>query len=115
MVSALPDGCRAASLPQEPPMSVFAFVDITVKDQEMYARYMEEVPAVIAAHGGVYVVRSSKVFPVSGGWQPDRMIVIAFPTLENLRQCFGSPEYKTLAALREHATVTRSIVVEGDA
>lgn len=96
-------------------MSVFAFVDITVKDQEMYARYMADVPALIAAHGGVYVVRSSKVFPVSGGWEPDRMIVIEFPTLDHLRRCFESPEYKTLAALREHATVTRSIVVESDA
>ena len=95
-------------------MSVFAFVEITVKDPETYTRYMEAVPPVIEAHGGSYVVRSSRVMPISGGWSPDRMIVIKFATLEDLRRCFQSPDYQTLAELRERATLTRSLVVEDE-
>ena len=95
-------------------MSVFAFVEITVKDEETYARYMHEVPAVIEAHGGVYMVRSSRVTPVAGGWSPDRMIVIKFATREDLSRCFQSSAYKALASLRERATITRSLIVEDE-
>lgn len=88
------------------------FVEITVKDHATYEQYMARVPPVIAHGGGTYVVRSSKVTPVAGGWQPDRIIVMRFDDLATLRACFASPEYQALAELRERATLTRSIVVE---
>ena len=93
-------------------MSVFMIVEITVRDQSMYDEYIREIPSVIARYNGTYRVRSSKVTPVAGGWTPDRLIVIEFDTLAQLRSCFESPEYRALAPLREKSTVTRSIVVE---
>lgn len=93
-------------------MSAFMIVEIMVRNQTVYAEYMREIPAVITRYNGTYRVRSSKVTPVSGGWVPDRLIVVEFETLAQLRSCFASPEYKALAPLREESTVTRSIVVE---
>ena len=93
-------------------MSAYMVVEISVKDQAIYEQYMARVPSVIAQHGGAYVVRSSKVTPVAGGWRPDRIIVIRFDDLATLRACFASQQYQALSELRERATVTRSIVVE---
>ena len=93
-------------------MSVFMIVEVMIRDRTVYDDYMGLIPAVIRQYRGEYVVRSSKVTPVAGGWAPDRIIVVRFDTLADLAACFGSPEYKALAVLREQSTATRSIVVE---
>lgn len=93
-------------------MSVFMLVEITVKDQALYERYLEQIPTVIRKYRGRYLVRSSKVIPNSGGWKPDRIILMEFDTLAELRACFASPEYKALGPMREQSTITRSIVIE---
>ena len=87
-------------------------VEITVKDQAMYDKYLEQIPAVIRKYEGRYVVRSSKITPNSGGWKPDRIILMEFDTLAELRACFASPEYQELGPMREKSTITRSIVIE---
>jgi uncharacterized protein (DUF1330 family) len=93
-------------------MSAFMLVEITVKDQAMYDQYMERIPSVIEKHRGRYIVRSSKVTPNSGGWMPDRIILVEFDDLADLRACFRSAEYAELAPMRERATTTRSVVIE---
>ena len=94
-------------------MAVYLIIEITVKDRELYARYIEKVPAVIERHGGRYLVRGGKVTPFSGNWEPERIVVVEFETMEQAERCFGSPEYRELAPLREKSTLSRGIIVEG--
>jgi uncharacterized protein (DUF1330 family) len=93
-------------------MSAYMLVEITVGDQATYDRYMEQIPAVIRKYKGRYILRSSKITANSGGWKPDRIILMEFDTLAELRACFASPEYKALGPMREQSTITRSIVIE---
>jgi uncharacterized protein (DUF1330 family) len=93
-------------------MSVFMLVEITVKDQALYDQYLAQIPAVIRKYKGRYIVRSSKLTPGSGGWKPDRIIMMQFDTLADLHACFGSPEYKAFGPIREKSTITRSVVIE---
>jgi uncharacterized protein (DUF1330 family) len=94
-------------------MPVFMIIEIEIQDGELYAQYVEEVPPVIERYGGRYLARGGRVTPLAGNWHPERVIVIEFDTLEQVRQCFASPEYLALAPLRERSTRGRSIVVEG--
>jgi len=89
-------------------------VEIAVKDQALYDQYLRLIPAVIGQYKGRYVLRSSKITPNSGGWKPDRIILMEFDTLAELRACFASPEYKALGPMREKSTVTRTIVIENE-
>jgi uncharacterized protein (DUF1330 family) len=50
---------------------------------------------------------------LSGDWHPERVVVIVFETIEQLRKCFRSSEYLALAPLRERSTRSEAIVVEG--
>lgn len=93
-------------------MSAFMFVEIMVTDSATYDEYMSLIPPVIAQYGGRYIVRSSRVIPVAGGWSPDRLIVVEFDSLTELTACFQSAEYQALAPLREKSTATRSLIVE---
>ena len=94
-------------------MSVYMIIQITILNHELYARYVEEVPEIIKKHGGRYLVRGGKVVPMFGNWNPERIILIEFETMEQLRNCFDSPEYLKIAPFRENSTVTNSIIVNG--
>ena len=94
-------------------MSVYMVIEVAVRDSEMYGRYTEQAREIVEQHGGRYLVRGGKVTPLSGNWNPERIILIEFETMQQLQRCFQSPEYLTLTPLREQSTSGRSIVVEG--
>jgi uncharacterized protein (DUF1330 family) len=94
-------------------MTVYVIIEVEVKDPDLYAEYVDQVPAVIARYGGRYLVRGGKVTPLSPAWQPERLIVIEFDRAEQMRRCFSSAEYAALAPLREGSTVSRAVIVEG--
>jgi uncharacterized protein (DUF1330 family) len=93
-------------------VSIYMVIEIEVKDKGLYSEYVEKVHEVVIKHGGQYLVRGGQVTPLSGNWSPERVIIIEFETIEHLKRCFGSEEYRTLAPLRENSTLSRSIVVE---
>ena len=88
-------------------------IEIKIKNRELYSQYMEKVPEIVEKYGGRYLIRGGKVTALSGHWNPERMIVIAFETVEQLQRCFSSPEYLELAPLREQSAVSKSIIVDG--
>ncbi len=94
-------------------MPVYMLIDITVHEPNLYAQYIEQVGAVIERHGGAYLARGGEVTVPSGDWHPERVVLIAFPTIEDLRACFASPEYATLAPLRKRSTASRALIIEG--
>jgi uncharacterized protein (DUF1330 family) len=93
-------------------MSAFLLVEVMVEDPALYAKYMERVPAIVAKHKGRYVVRSARVTPNWGDWAPDRIVLIEFESLADLRACFASAEYAEIAPFRERSTKMRSVVIE---
>ncbi|MCL2352329.1 MAG: DUF1330 domain-containing protein [Firmicutes bacterium] len=76
-----------------------------------YDRYIREVKPVVESFGGKYIVRSERI-TASGGWAPDRVIVIEFPSRARLDECFSSEEYNSIKALRENTVVAESVIVE---
>ncbi len=94
-------------------MAVFLIIEIEVSEPGMYSEYVRRVPEIIEKHGGRYLVRGGKVTPLSGNWNPERIIVVEFETVEQIRSCLGSPEYLELAPLRERSTASRAIIVDG--
>lgn len=93
-------------------MSVYLLIEITVKDREIYSKYVQAVPSIIEKYGGRYLARGGNVTPLMGGWNPERIILIEFDDIEHVHKCFRSPEYLEIAPLREHSTVSRSIIFE---
>jgi uncharacterized protein (DUF1330 family) len=94
-------------------MPVYLIVEIAVKDRDLYSQYVEKVPALIEKHGGRYLARGEKVKPLMGDWNPERIILIEFDSIEQIHGCFHSKEYLEIAPLREQSTVSKSIIVEG--
>lgn len=94
-------------------MAVYMIVDISVHDEQTYASYVERARRIVREHGGRYLARDGRIVSSSGGWDPQRIVMIEFPGMAQLRSCFKSPEYAEIAPLRERSTDARVVIVAG--
>ncbi|MFC1755688.1 DUF1330 domain-containing protein [Thermoproteota archaeon] len=95
-------------------MSVFMIAELTIKNRELYTDYVNKARSIIEGYGGRYLVQSEKIESIAGGWKPERIVAIEFPTFDALKQCFTSTEYKEIAPMREDSTTSRAIIVHGN-
>ena len=93
------------------PAYVIAVVD--VNDPERYRDYTARTPDSIARHGGRWVVRGGSTRVLEGDWDPGRIVVIEFPSVEAALAWFESDDYQELAAIRRDASTARILVAEG--
>jgi uncharacterized protein (DUF1330 family) len=94
-------------------MTAYLIADIDVTDAAGYEEYKKRVPAIIAAHGGRYVVRGGASEVLEGTWRPRRSAIIEFPSLAALKAFWESPEYRPLRELRERCATSNIVAVEG--
>ena len=94
-------------------MAAYAVVNVRVTDPDRYAQYREKAPDTIAQYGGKYLARGGTVEVLEGEWNPQRLVVLEFESVERLREWYDSPEYASLKQLRIETTSTEFVVVEG--
>ena len=94
-------------------MPAYLLARIVVHDDAKYAEYRAQVPPVIAAHGGRYLVRGGTVDVTEGDPPPGRLVVVEFPDMASARAFYGSAEYAPLLKLRTDGTNSEVVFVEG--
>lgn len=94
-------------------MKAYVVVEITIHDPDTYDRYKALAPASIAAHGGRYLVRGATTTTLEGSWAPARFVMLEFPSADAARAWWSSPEYAEAKALRQAASSTQMLLVEG--
>lgn len=81
-------------------MPAYVIANIEVTNPDGYRGYTEQVGATIAAHGGRYLARGGTVEVLEGDWDPQRLVILEFPTLESAHAWYHSADYERLKALR---------------
>ena len=94
-------------------MPAYVIADVNVTDPKLYEDYKKLVPATVEKYGGRFAVRGGKVDVKEGGWSPARLVVLEFPSMEQARKWYASPEYAPALALRLKAANAKLILVEG--
>jgi uncharacterized protein (DUF1330 family) len=94
-------------------MAAYVIADVHVKDPERYHNYRAMVPASLEKYGGKFLVRGGKVDKLEGSREPGRVVVLEFPTIEQARRWYDSPEYREARALRLSTADSHLIIVEG--
>ena len=94
-------------------MPAYVIGEVEIHDPDAYKEYAKLVPATIAQYGGKYLARGGAVEGKEGGWNPKRVVVLEFPSMDQARRWYHSPEYGPVLAIRlKHAT-SKLILVEG--
>ena len=94
-------------------MAAYVIGDIEVTDPGIYDDYRKQVLATVEKYGGRFAVRGGKVEPLEGGWSPKRIVLLEFPSFEQARKWYRSPEYAPLIKLRQKGARGRLLIVEG--
>ena len=92
---------------------MYAVVNVQITDPDRYTEYREQAPATIARYGGKYLARGGKVEVLEGDWNPQRLVILEFESMEHFNEWYNSPEYAPLKQLRSEATITEFALVEG--
>lgn len=94
-------------------MTAYVIVEMTVTDPVRIEDYRKQAGASVAAYGGKFIVRGGRIERLDGDWNPQRIVVIEFPGVEQARKWRSSPEYRAACEIRDRAASTRMILVEG--
>ena len=94
-------------------MAAYVIAEVDVQDAALFEEYRKLVPPTIAKHGGKYIVRGGATETKEGGWTPKRLVVLEFPTMDQARKWYHSPDYAPALAMRLKAAKSRVLLVEG--
>ncbi len=94
-------------------MAAYVIADVDVTDPKLYEDYRKLVPATVQKYGGRFLARGGAFEVKEGDWKPARLVVLEFPSLEQARKWYDSPEYAPALALRLKAARAKLVLVEG--
>jgi uncharacterized protein (DUF1330 family) len=94
-------------------MPAYIIVDIEITDPVQYERYKQLAAPTVGQYDGRYVVRGGAVEALEGGWEPGRLVVLEFPSVERAREWWESDEYAPAKAMRHASATSEMILVEG--
>jgi uncharacterized protein (DUF1330 family) len=94
-------------------MPAYIIVDVSIHHAANYEGYKKLTPASLVPYDGKFIVRGGKTETLEGDWQPGRIVLLEFPTMEKAKQWWSSEEYAPAKALRQANATTKMILVEG--
>jgi len=94
-------------------MAAYVIVEISITDPNEYEEYKKLTPASIAAYDGRFIVRGGQTASLEGDWQPERIVVLEFPSVVRAKEWWNSDEYAKAKEIRQRTAHTKMIVVEG--
>ena len=94
-------------------MAGYVIVEIEVTDPVGYEEYKKLAGATVAKYGGKYIVRGGASETLEGNWQPKRIVILKFPSMERAKEWLNCPEYAEPRKMRHRTAKTNMVVVEG--
>ena len=94
-------------------MTAYVIAEVEITDPAAYGEYRRRVNAVNARFGGRFVARGGRIEALEGGWSPERVVIVEFPSMEQALKWYRSADYAELIELREKSSRFRMIALEG--
>jgi len=94
-------------------MSAYVIMDVEIFDIGQYMQFMQRVRPLIEQWGGRYLARGGEFRVYEGDYEPRRLVVLEFPSLDEWDQFYLSDEYQTLKPLRDQCSHSRLVAVNG--
>lgn len=86
-----------------------------INDPAEYKKYTDRIPEILKKFNGKVLARGGEYETLEGPETFERFAVIEFPSMEDAKACFESPEYQEAAAFRRRNNVGQNelTIVEG--
>jgi uncharacterized protein (DUF1330 family) len=94
-------------------MSAYLIATIEVTDWEQYQEYTKASSRAVAQYGGKFIVRGGDKITLEGPEETRRIVVIEFPSMEQIKRYYDSKEYQEAKQLRQGAAMATFVAVQG--
>jgi uncharacterized protein (DUF1330 family) len=94
-------------------MPAYLVTIITVTQPEQFDEYRKLAGPVVAQYGGKFIVRGGARTILEGKLDANRLVVVEFPSSENAKTFYNSPEYQAAREKRIGAADFNMVLVEG--
>ena len=94
-------------------MPAYVIANVTVKDPVRYEDYRRLVGPTLAQYGGRFIARGGAIEVLEGGWHPGRLVIVEFPSMDQARAWWSSPEYAEAKAIRQATSEGTLLILEG--
>ncbi len=98
-------------------MAAFLMADVLPDDIEAYrdSGYIAAAGASYAKYGGVKRAAGGETIVLEGDWEPERMVIIEFPSMEQLLAWYHSDEYREWVPVRQRLVPnSKMVALEGN-
>lgn len=94
-------------------MTAYVIVEIEITDPVGYEEYKNLAGASVEKYGGKYIIRGGKAEVLEGNWNPKRLVVLQFESIQRAKEWLNCDEYREPRKMRHRTAKTNMIVVEG--
>lgn len=94
-------------------MAAYAILDVTVHDIAEFLNYQRKLSPLLHAAGARYLARGGEARVYEGDYEPARLIVVEFPSLEEMDAFYGGEAYLSLQRERDACSTCRIVAVQG--
>ena len=94
-------------------MVAYVITDLEVFDIAHYLAYQRALRPLLARAGARYLVRGGNFTVYEGDYQPRRLVVLEFPSLQVIDEFYESDAYQALEPQRRACSSARIIAVNG--
>jgi uncharacterized protein (DUF1330 family) len=94
-------------------MAAYVTDDVDVTDSARFEEYRRQVSPTIEKYGGRYLVQGGATEKVEGQWDPKRLVILEFDSMERAKAWYHSQEYKGPMQVRHQSASANVVFVEG--
>jgi uncharacterized protein (DUF1330 family) len=91
----------------------YLIAETEITDPGKLQNYPEKVEQTLAPFNHHYVVRTSKIQTLEGDVPTNRIVIIAFDSVDKAREFYDSPAYAAIKPIRQSAAKSQIFIVEG--
>jgi uncharacterized protein (DUF1330 family) len=94
-------------------VSAYVIFDVDIRDPARYQEFMTGVKPALEKAGARYLARGGAHTVHEGDWEPRRIVLLEFPSLQAWEDFYGGPTYQGLKSVRDACSSARLVSVAG--
>lgn len=94
-------------------MTGYLILNIEVRDADAYQSYRQQAEPIVTRFGGRYLIRGGGIQNLEGKPGFKRLVVVEFPSIEEARRFYNSPDYQPVKQIRLRSAVSDVALVTG--
>jgi uncharacterized protein (DUF1330 family) len=94
-------------------MPAYVIFDVEIRDPARYQEFMAGVKPALEAAGARYLARGGAHKMYEGDWEPRRIVLLEFPSVEAWETFYNGPTYRGLKSIRDECSSARLVSVVG--